>query len=147
MILKNVIKFLQDNNWELVEKHQIFSHYKTPKGLGVPKEFYLEIPSKELSGFDHYIEGIINILSDLYIEYTIEDFNIIFASEKYLDEENTYLKVSPSGDPNNYCVVKLDQAIEELKTIMKDPEYKGYGFTSINMTFNQYNNLPEYTGF
>ncbi len=80
--LGNIINFLDSHGWQRIRQTKLFDVYHPPTILELPKEFYIEIPNNEEDrGFKKYIDGIAEILDDVYGDrYAVEDFKTFFAS-------------------------------------------------------------------
>lgn len=81
--LGNIINFLESHGWQKLRQTKLFDIYQPPNKLELPQEFYLEVPNTQQDrGFKKYMDGIIEILDDVYGDkYTVEDFKTFFASD------------------------------------------------------------------
>lgn len=60
---------------------------------------------------------------------------------------NTYIKMTDGG---NSCTITLDEAISELICIYESAEdgnHSEFTFSTVEMTQEEFDNLPEFTGF
>jgi hypothetical protein len=81
--LGNITNFLESHGWQKLRQTKLFDIYEPPNRLELPQEFYLEVPNTQQDrGFKKYMDGIVEILDDVYGEkYTVEDFKTFFASD------------------------------------------------------------------
>ena len=55
-----------------------------------------------------------------------------------------YIKISHE---NTYVIVTLDEAKSELDALIESDDAEGYNFSCVEMTEDEFKNLPEFEGF
>lgn len=81
--LGNITNFLKSHGWQIIRQSKVFDVYQPPNNLELPSDFYIEIPNNQKDrGFNKYVDGLIEILDDVYEDrYVTEDFKIFFISD------------------------------------------------------------------
>jgi len=69
LTLQNVVNFLLEKGWHIIDQRGRFITYQPPQSLGLPKAYFLELPKDDSKpGWKRYADGIVEILADIYNE-------------------------------------------------------------------------------
>ncbi len=119
--LEYITSFFKSHGWTHSKQTNLFDIYTPPLDLDLPKSFYIEIPNIEKDkGFQKYMNGILEILDDVYSEeYVIEDFKTFFSSENSIfslriidkDTEHGTIKLERLKNTFNQIFRSIKQAV------------------------------------
>jgi hypothetical protein len=94
-MLKEAIKFIEKNNWNLLREGEKFQFYKPPIELGFDDEFTLAIPKiNDVPDFDEIANDTIRVISEIYGVDTTEIIHDVADYFEVLKKDAIYFKLN-----------------------------------------------------
>jgi hypothetical protein len=93
--LQYLVDFLLLMGWRLVRERKNFNEYQPPHHLGLPADYFLELPKDGFkNGFQKYAQRIVEILSIIYhcnptdLQLVLEKGHQIFSMGLKAEQKN-----------------------------------------------------------